>query len=264
MGKKAKQTAGTNTDDGATGTNIERLSVQLNNATAQVLHNIMKMDMLHQQWMNYLFVLSFIVVLISVYQIYINFDSNYDHIDSTNRENRDHHHQLMLFIRKLPKPIQLLLHIDYAITTYIMSTCMSIFLFLFMIDVRQQLQEQQPLTNSMVAVFRNFYFRMTQFCFLPTMLLYYYHSKNKTPSILTSSSSSSILQQQFPIVIVYFVIATVCIWFMKHQAERMYQSYNTLARLKVELAQKEYEQHQKQYGNKNQLHNHSTGAKKKK
>lgn len=262
MGKKAKPPAGTNTDKDTTGTNIERLSVQLNDTTAQVLYNIMKMDTLHQQWMTYLFVLSFIVVLISVYQIYINFDSNYDHMDSSNRENHDRHHQLMLFIRKLPKPIQLLLHIDYAITTYIMSTCMSIFLFLFMIDVKQQLQEQQPLSNSMTAIFRHFYFRMTQFCFLPTMLLYYYHSKNKILS--NPTSSSSILQQQFPIVIVYFVIATVCIWFMKHQAERMYQSYNTLARLKVELAQKEYEQHQKQFGNKDQRQNHSTGAKKKK
>ena len=252
--RKTGTTTGTGADTGATTT--QRLTQQLNDTTAQVIHNIMRMDVLHQQWMNYLFVLSFIVVLISMYQIYSNFDSNYNNIDITNGGNHDRHrrHELKLFLSQLPKPLRVLLHIDYSIITYIVSTCMSIFLFLFMIDVKQRLQEQQPLSNSMTAIFRHFYFRMAQFCFLPTMVLYYYQSKNSNSSI---TSSPSILHQQFPIVIIYFVIATVCVWFMRDQAERMYRSYNALVRLKMELKQKEFEQQQNE-----QLQ--STGSKKKK
>jgi uncharacterized membrane protein YqiK len=52
------------------------------------------------------------------------------------------------------------------------------------------------------------------------------------------------MQPQFPIVVIYFVIAIVCIWFMQHQAERMYRSYDALIRLKSELAKKEQEQQQ--------------------
>ena len=258
MAEKSKRKTGTITGTGAdTGaTTTQRLTQQLNDTTAQVIHNIMRMDVLHQQWMNYLFVLSFIVVLISMYQIYSNFDSNYNNIDITNGGNHDRHrrHELKLFLSQLPKPLRVLLHIDYSIITYIVSTCMSIFLFLFMIDVKQRLQEQQPLSNSMTAIFRHFYFRMAQFCFLPTMVLYSYQSKNSNSSI---TSSPSILHQQFPIVIIYFVIATVCIWFMRDQAERMYRSYNALVRLKMELKQKEFEQQQNE-----QLQ--STGSKKKK
>ena len=267
MGKKSKQTTSTetNTDTGTTTSNFERLSVQLNDATVQLRYNIMTMDKLHQQWMNYLLVLSLIVVLISTYQIYSNFDSNFSNIDKKIHGYHDHH-QFMLFVRKLPKPIQTLLHIDYSIITYILSTCMSIFLLIFMIDVKQRLQQQQPLLDSMTAIFRHFYFRMTQFCFLPTMISYYYYSKNNLPSISTtsSSSSSSILPQQFPIVIVYFVIATVSVWFMQHQAERMYRSHHALVRLKLELTQKEHEQQQKQCDNNDQPHSQTSCGKKEK
>lgn len=272
MGKKSKNTPSTTSTTGSTEANnttgsMDRLSEQLNDVMVQVLHNIMKMDLLHQQWMNYLFVLSFIVVIISIYQIYSNFNTNQSYIDITDSRN----HQLLLFIRKLPKPIQVLLHIDYSIITHIISTCMSTLLFLFIMDVKQKLQDQQPLSNSFTKIFRHFYFRMTQFCFLPTLLsyyYYYYHIKNKKhPSIPTSSSSSSsssITHQQFPIVIIYFVIATGCIWFMQHQSHRMYRSYYSIIRLRSELMQKQYEQQQqkKPYDNNNNVQQNSSRGKK--
>ena len=264
MGKKSKNTPGTSTTEVNNNNNNNRLSEQLNDVTVQVVHNIMKMDMLHQQWMNYLFVLSFIVIIISIYQIYSNFDANHNYIDHTDSRN----HQLILFIRKLPKPIRLLLHIDYySITTHIVATCMSSLLFLFIMDVKQKLHDQQPLSNSVwTKIFRNFYFRLTQFCFLPTMISYYYLSKsNNHPAIPKSSlSPASInIQQQFPIVIIYFIIAAVCMWFMQHQSDRMYRSYYSIVRLKSELLLKEYEQQQEKQHSNNEQRNTSGGKKKK-
>ena len=236
MGKKSKSTppATNSSTTGMNNTNMDRLSEQLNDVTAQVVHNIMKMDLLHQQWMNYLFVLSFVVVLISIYQIYSNFNPNHINIvDDVDGRN----HQLLLLIRSLPTPLQALLHIDYSIITHIISTCMSTLLFLFIKEVQQKLYDQQPLSNSWVQIFRHFYFRMAQFCILPTMIFYYYHTKNNQQSRPTSSVS-----QQFPIVIIYFVIATSCMWFMQHQSHRMYHSYSSIVRLRGELMQKQQEQ----------------------
>ncbi len=238
MTKKSKSTTDSkskNTTDTNTGTSIEHLSDQLNDVTVQVLHNIMKIDSLHEQWINYLLVLSFIVIILSFYQIYSVFNSNLNYIIDTD----NHSSQISMFIQKLPKPLHVLLQIDSSIITYVISTCMSLFLFLFITDVKRRLQEQQPLTNSLTGIFRSFCFRMTQLCSLPTMLLYYNQSKNRDQSTIPSSSASSVQHHPFPVVIIYFVVVTICIWFMQYQSLRMHRSYNAIVRLRSEFMQKQ-------------------------
>lgn len=240
MTKKSKSATdgkSKNTTDSNTGTSsIEHLSDQLNDVTVQVLHNIMKMDSLHEQWINYLFVLSFVVILLSFYQIYsIVFNTNHNDIGDTG----NHSAPSSMFIQKLPKPLHILLEIDSSIITYVISTCMSLFLFLFITVVKRRLQEQQPLTNSLTGIFRNFYFRMTQLCSLPTMILYYNQLKKLDQSTIPSASASSVQHHQFPVVIIYFVVVSICIWFMQYQSIRMHRSYNAIVRLRSEFMQKQ-------------------------
>jgi hypothetical protein len=235
MTKKSKSTKSKNTTESNAGTSIEHLSDQLNDVTVQVLHNIMKMDSLHEQWINYLFVLSNVVILLSFYQIYSIFATNHNDIGHT----FNHSAPSSMFIQKLPKPLHIFLQIDSSIITYIISTFMSLFLFLFITVVKRRLQEQQPLTNSLTGIFRHFYFRMTQLCSLPTMILYYNQLKKLDQSTIPSASASSVQHHQFPVVIIYFVVVSICIWFMQYQSIRMHRSYNAIVRLRSEFMQKQ-------------------------
>jgi hypothetical protein len=182
----------------------ERLLQQLQTTDEQLERNIFVMARLHQQWWTYLWVLSCLVMGITLYQFYQSVSTC--------------SHQLSAWKPQPPHYYLLLKHS----ARHILSTGMSITLTLF-------LKTSSPAAPS---VFRQPYFRVTQYCTGPIMVLY--AAQSYEPSCIPVPKEE-VNAPTFPVVVVFFVIATVSVALMQQQRKQMRTSQDAVRSLQKEL-----------------------------
>jgi hypothetical protein len=233
-----------------TNSNAERLLEQLRNALLKLEHSAVRMDTLHWQWNNYLILLSLFVLGISLYQLYISGSQCYSDVQFWNGNPTS-----PLVVRPTTAVGMIL---RYSML-YIISILMIVLLALF-------LQKKLVLHNSnageMLPLFRHAYFRFAQSCLGPILFLYY--NKCMSGKDTKGSSSYDILPcipkswlaliekdgnahpafvtmsspQQFPVVVIFFIIASLSIYFMQQQRKQMTHNKNAILTLQTELQQR--------------------------
>ena len=227
------------------------LSAQLDRATETLHKNAAQIARLHGQWRSYLTLLSYLVVLLSFHQFQsISSACLYD-IKAWNQ-----HHDGAAAANEQPADDPRIVSGAQAVTL-VLRDAAAVVLGIVMASLL--CAWLQKATGEATADLTHPLYRTAQSCVLPVLGILYYQTFHKPtntcledlllrdddeqqptlpeglelPSATTKPKSAA----GFPVVLVFHVIVTACVWFMNKQRTKLLQSELAVQELRDELQQ---------------------------
>lgn len=248
-------------------TATEQLVEQLDRAAVQLTQSRAQMLTLHQQWQMYLTILSYVVVALSIQQVYAGSRQCLSDIANANANafsNGSNTNDTLIILQW--EAIMIATR-DSAVP--ILGVCMALLLSLFLRSLPSDSIFFSPNDGTAFFVFSHPLFLTAQSCILPLLMLYFHHqhqsiliSDNELAHNTTSSGSclaqslsaaavaaalsesttpthhTQQQQQQLPAVLVFDAISVISLWMMQRQQAHTRKSAKAIQDLQRELTLK--------------------------
>ena len=274
---KKKKTKTTTNDNKKEKSVVETLEEQVSRAELAVRKNEFKVQTLHQQWITYLVRLSYMVMLLAFHQMQNPSTACLQDVKQFNANA----------VQGDTKPISGWQAVGLVLTdslVHILAIVMSCFLSFFLQKQQTALKRRQEQSASWTnkkddddhgdaktknkvgldvdprllkkqALFSDGRYMVANACIAPLLALYFAH-RNLEPS-MDSCLDGHLLQRaeiepverqrSLPVVVVYHVLVTACVWFMDQQQDQVSRHVLKVYQLRRDLlvAQEEEEENKK-------------------
>uniref|UniRef100_A0A7S2VFT6 Uncharacterized protein n=1 Tax=Entomoneis paludosa TaxID=265537 RepID=A0A7S2VFT6_9STRA len=253
MGKTAKRNQNKDSKPASAATDSASLEEELERAEIAIRNSQFKVNSIHKQWKTYLQRLSYMVLLISIHQMRSPTTACLKDAKQFNQvlEARTLDGDDMTLITG--KKVVLLVLADSMV--HLLAICMAACLSFFLIQQQPPpdpslspaaQQEQMTIQAQTQAVFANPRYLLSNACIPPMLALYFGHQKKQSDASVSSCLEPHLLvaagvtpeprERSLPIVLVFHVIVTACIWFMDMQQNQVYDNVKKLHTLRSELS----------------------------